>query len=71
MPWNAHVGLEIPIQLRDSVARHQANLLELVQRLRAAGMDAAAIEAGVETLLGSYRAELLAAMRALSARRAA
>lgn len=57
--------LEIPHELRASVARHQENLLRLMASLRAAGMDEAQIEAALTTLIDSYKRELREAIRAL------
>lgn len=57
----------IPEALQPSVARHQANLARLLESLRAAGMDDATIETAVTTLMASYKQELLAAIKALSA----
>ncbi|MBW4024388.1 MAG: hypothetical protein HIU92_14900 [Proteobacteria bacterium] len=62
-------GLEIPPVLRDSVARHQANLLRLLESFRAAGMDDAQIEPAVTVVIDSYRRELLDAIRSLAAAR--
>lgn len=59
--------LDIPEELRASVLRHQENLLRLVQSLRAAGMQEPQIEAAVNTLIDSYKQELLEAIRALKA----
>lgn len=59
----------IPEELRASVARHQENLLRLMESLRAAGMEEAQIEAAVTTLIESYKRELLEAIRALSGAR--
>nr|WP_317894091.1 hypothetical protein [uncultured Sphingomonas sp.] len=55
----------IPPELQESVARHQAHLLALVESLRAAGVGEEIIEASVAQLLDSYRSELTAAIRAL------
>jgi len=52
-----------------SVARHQENLLRLMESLRAAGMEEAQIEAAVTTLIDSYKQELLEAIRALNSAR--
>ncbi|GAB0118343.1 hypothetical protein [Acidisoma sp. 7E03] len=56
---------EIPPQLRASVARHQENLLRLIESLRAAGMREAEIESALSTLIDSYKHELLEAIRSL------
>ena len=57
--------VEIPPELRVSVQRHEQHLAQLVGTLRAAGMDAALIDASVRKLVDSYREELMAAIRAL------
>jgi hypothetical protein len=59
-------SISVPESLRPSLERHQANLVRLVESLRAAGMDEAKIEAAVTTLIDSYKTELLAAIKALS-----
>lgn len=56
---------EIPPELRASVARHQDNLLRLIESLRAAGMQEAEIESALSTVIDSYKTELLEAIRAL------
>jgi len=61
--------MPIPEELRMSVARHQENLLRLMESLRAAGMEEAQIEAAVTTLIDSYKQELLEASRALNSAR--
>jgi hypothetical protein len=51
-------GLPIPEVLQDVAARHQQHILELVWQLKSVGMDARQIEASVDQLIASYRAEL-------------
>ena len=58
---------EIPLVLRASVERHQANLARLLHSLRASGMDEAQIEASVIVVIDSYKHELIQAIRTLSA----
>jgi hypothetical protein len=60
-----HEGLEIPAELRASVQRHEQHLAQLVSTLRAAGLDAATIDASVRQLVDSYREELITAVRSL------
>jgi 2-iminoacetate synthase ThiH len=57
----------IPAALRPSVERHQANLARLMESLKAAGMSDTMIETAVTTLVDSYRQELTAAIKTLSA----
>lgn len=59
-------AMQIPPELQASVARHQENLLRLMESLRAAGMEEAQIEAALTTLIDSYKHELLEAIRALN-----
>lgn len=59
--------IDIPPILRESVARHEVNLARLLQSLRAAGMDEPQIEAAVTVVIDSYKCELLAAIRTLTA----
>lgn len=61
----AATTLEIPAALRDSVARHQNHLAELVDSLRAAGLQDAMIDASVRSLVDRYADELTAAIHAL------
>lgn len=56
---------QVPPELRASVARHQENLLRLIESLRAAGMQEAEIESALSTLIDSYKHELLEAIRSL------
>jgi hypothetical protein len=62
---DSRLGIEIPEQLREVAARHEQHITELVSQLSSYGMDAEAIERSVDQLIGSYRAELLQAMKAL------
>lgn len=57
--------LEIPFQLLDSVLRHQAHLLALVESLRAAGLDESMVDASVRTLIDSYADDLTVAVRTM------
>jgi hypothetical protein len=61
----ASASLEVPAELLDSVARHQANLTALVASLRAAGLDENMIEVSVRTLTDSYADELTTVIREL------
>jgi sirohydrochlorin ferrochelatase len=60
-----HAGLEIPAELRASVQRHEQHLAQLVGTLRAAGLDAATIDASVRQLVDSYRDELITAIHSM------
>ena len=62
---SAATALEIPAELHDSVARHQAHLSELVASLRAAGLQDAMIDTSVRTLVDRYADELATAIRAM------
>ena len=55
----------IPVELEESVARHQRHLAALVVSLRSAGLGEALIEASVHQLLSSYETELMTAIKAL------
>lgn len=57
----------IPLALRASVERHQANLVQLVQSLRHAGIGPREVEAAVTTVIDSYKCELLASIRTFTA----
>jgi hypothetical protein len=57
----------IPPVLQASVARHQGNLARLMLSLRKAGMEQRQIEAAVTSVVESYKAELLDAIRSLAA----
>lgn len=61
------LSLTVPDVLRPSLERHRANLERLIGNLHAAGMNEAQIESAVTMLVDTYRAELLAAIKALSA----
>lgn len=58
-------GADVPEILRPSLERHRENLLRLVQSLHEAGVDEAQIELSVHTVVASYKAELLAAVKSL------
>ena len=58
-------GMEIPAELRASVQRHEQHLAQLVGSLKAAGLDAATIDASVRQLVDSYREELISAIHSL------
>ncbi|SFS11867.1 hypothetical protein [Sphingomonas jatrophae] len=53
----------LPPNLQASVDRHSRHLAELAANLRAAGIGEDVIDASVRDLVGSYQAELTAAMR--------
>jgi lipase chaperone LimK len=56
---------DIPDELKEVAARHQQHIAELVFSLRSAGMDDHLIERSVDQLIGSYKAQLLEAIKAL------
>jgi hypothetical protein len=58
-------GIDVPDQLREVASRHARHITKLVSQLSSYGMDAQMIEHSVDTLIGSYRAELLEAIKAL------
>lgn len=58
-------GIEVPPELRDLTLRHQTHIGELVTQLRTVGLDDAAIEAAVDQLIGTYRAQLIDAVKAM------
>ena len=57
--------MNIPVELKESVTRHQRHLAALVVSLRSAGLDRALIEASVHQLMSSYEIELMTAIKAL------
>ena len=61
----AFEGLDIPELLHASVERHTVNLARLVASLKSAGMTESQIDAGVATIVESYKAELLVAIRTI------
>jgi hypothetical protein len=62
---NGRLGIDVPDQLSEVASRHELHITELVSQLSSYGMDAQMIEHSVDTLIGSYRAELLEAIKAL------
>jgi hypothetical protein len=61
----------IPPALWTAVERHQANLAQLVQSLRQAGIGPREVEAAVTIVIDSYKCELLEAIRTLAGDRPA
>lgn len=59
--------LDIPIELIDSVNRHQAHLAALVASLRGAGLPEDVVESSVRSLVDSYAQELTSAIHAMAA----
>jgi hypothetical protein len=57
--------IDIPDALRGVATRHQRHVGELVSSLRAFGVDDQIIERSVDQLMGSYRAELVTAIKTL------
>lgn len=58
-------GIDIPPALQESVQRHKANLAQLARNLQSAGFNREQIEASINVLIESYRAELILAARNL------
>lgn len=58
-------GMEIPEGLQELAGRHQANLADLANRMRAIGLDEHAIETAVDELIVIYRDQLIEAVKAL------
>ena len=56
---------ELPAALQSSLARHRENLAAMMTALRAVGLSEEAIDAHLSTLIGSYQAELAAAIASL------
>ncbi len=57
--------LEIPLELLESVRRHQSHLSALIVSLRAAGLDEDVVDASVRTLVDSYAHDLTVAIRTM------
>jgi hypothetical protein len=53
----------MPAPLQASIDRHRAHLAQLVTALRAAGVAETQVEASVNTLMATYRAELMLALK--------
>ncbi|TFH63905.1 MAG: hypothetical protein E4G91_07460 [Candidatus Zixiibacteriota bacterium] len=51
---------EAPEALKESIARHQENLICLAESLLSAGVDEASVEESINQLFESYKAELRA-----------
>lgn len=58
-------GIDIPPVLEESVQRHHKNLLKLAYNLESAGLSFEQIETSINTLVKSYRLELISAIHAL------
>ncbi len=63
-------GIEIPRELRDLADRHQGHIADLIERLRTVGLDDSAIESAVDQLMGTYRSQLVDAVKAVGGARA-
>jgi len=63
---DAASGLTIPASLQASIDRHRTHVAQLAATLRQAGMPDAQIEASVNTLITSYRSELIHALKSLT-----
>jgi len=57
--------IEIPDALQDVARRHRRHVAQLVSSLRAFGVDDRMIDRSVDELVGSYKAELVTAMKTL------
>jgi hypothetical protein len=62
---DALAGLAIPAALQASVERHRANLARLIVSLQRAGFCESQIDASVNAVIASYKAELLIAIKSL------
>jgi hypothetical protein len=57
--------IEIPEELRGVASRHRQHVAELISSLRSFGVDDQGVERSVDELIGSYRAELVTAIKTL------
>lgn len=60
-----HYGIDVPQHLQDLAERHQRHIAELITMLRATGMNEISIEEAVDELIANYRAQLIAAVKAI------
>ncbi|MBB3859440.1 hypothetical protein GGQ88_000680 [Novosphingobium hassiacum] len=65
-----YYGIEIPQELRDLADRHQGHIADLIGKLRTVGLDDNAIEIAVDQLMGTYRSQLVEAVKAVGGARA-
>lgn len=57
--------LVVPEALEGSLRRHREHLLHLILSLQSAGISEDQIEASVSTIVASYKAELMEAIKAM------
>jgi len=57
--------IAIPDELRGVATRHQQHVTQLISSLRSFGVDDQIIERSVDELIGSYRVELVTAIKTL------
>lgn len=57
--------LPVPEALQDSLRRHREHLMRLIVSLQSAGVSEAQIEASVSTIVASYKAELMEAIKSM------
>lgn len=62
---DTYQGIEIPPGFRELTDRHQRNIANLIEQLQTVGLDHAAIEAAVDHLMITYRAQLVEAVKAV------
>ncbi len=62
-------GIEIPLEFRELTDRHQQNIVNLIEQLRTVGLEAHAIEAAIDQLMGAYRVQLVDAVKAVGGMR--
>jgi hypothetical protein len=66
MADDAYQGLDIPVELEESLRRHREHLARLVLSLRSAGFSRVQIEESVSAIIASYKTELMAALRRIA-----
>jgi hypothetical protein len=66
MADDAYQGLDIPVELEESLRRHREHLARLVLSLRSAGFSREQIEESVSAIIASYKTELMAALRRIA-----
>lgn len=57
--------LTVPPALEDSLRRHREHLALLIVSLQSAGVSEVQIEASVSTIVASYKAELMEAIKSM------
>ena len=56
---SAYADLDVPEELRESLARHNRHLVELTQELIGSGLDEESIKSVINSSMQSYEAELI------------